>query len=79
MATASKNSIFTNVALTPDGLRALCGGHNSLLLLDLETGAVLDRHDEDIESFFFVDMLPDGKRAVSGSFDCSFRLWGLYE
>jgi WD40 repeat protein len=68
-----------SVVFTPDGRHALCGCHNSLVLWDLASGNILDRHDEEIRSSFFVDMVPDGEHAVSGSLDGSFRHWALYE
>ncbi len=68
-----------SVAFTPDGRHAFCGGYNRLMLWDVESGAILGQHDEVINGYFFVGMLPGGKQAVSGSLRGCFRLWDLFE
>lgn len=67
-----------SVDFTPDGRHAFCGGYNRVMLWDLDNGESLGQHDEVINGYFWVAMLPSGKQAVSGSMKGCFRLWDLY-
>ena len=70
----------TAVAISHDGSMALTGGDfldNMIVLWDLKNGTKireLKGHEHRIRGLHF---LPDGKRAISCSFDCTARLWDL--
>jgi len=69
-----------SVAISKDGNQALSGGDfldNKIVLWDLVKGEkikVLSGHLHSVRNVFF---LPDGKRAISCSWDCTARLWNL--
>ena len=66
--------------ISKDGQQALTGGallDNRIILWDLAKGEKtreLTGHQHGVRSVRF---LPDGKRAISCSFDCTARLWNL--
>ncbi len=68
------------VAISDDGRQALSGGDfldNRIILWDLVTGAKIKEligHQHRIRGVRF---LPDGKRALSCSLDCTVRMWDL--
>ncbi|MGD0024216.1 MAG: retroviral-like aspartic protease family protein [Xanthobacteraceae bacterium] len=75
-----------SVAFSPDGDRALLGNYDGTVRLwDLTTGQIvktltaptIGRPVEDFQrAVMSVTFSPDGKRALSGSFDGTVRLWG---
>ncbi|MBN2684295.1 MAG: WD40 repeat domain-containing protein, partial [Pontiellaceae bacterium] len=68
----------TEVALSPDGRRAISGsGDATLRVWDLESGQclkILEGHGGWVGS---VALSPDGRRALSGSSDKTVRVWDL--
>jgi len=66
-----------SIGLLPDNRHAVCGCNGSLILIDLLSGNLVSRHDEDVMGDFIVDILPNGTHAVTGSNDGSIRLWSL--
>jgi WD40 repeat protein len=68
---------ITAVAVTPDGRRAVSGGHDKTLRVwHLETGhsRILEGHTD---SVWTVAVTPDGRHAVSGSYDDTLRVWDI--
>jgi hypothetical protein len=68
-----------DVAVTPDGSRAICRGNNDRLLYvwDLETRRYireLEGHDDKVNG---ITVTPDGSKAVSASFDKTLKIWDL--
>jgi GTPase SAR1 family protein len=63
------------VAVSPDGRRMISSG-DIVRLWDLETGAEL-RQLKGLDESRAVAMVPDGRRAISGSADYSVRMWDL--
>jgi WD40 repeat protein len=64
-------------AVSPDGRWVLTAGGWSVWLMDVETGKELHRFDGHTAAVTNVVFLPDGKFALSGSFDNTMRLWRL--
>ncbi len=69
----------TPVAVSPDGRRALFGTHfgHTVWLWDLDTGEEIERWEGHTNQIRHVAFAPDGRRAVSTSFDKSARVWAL--
>src|SRR5262249_12551197 len=63
------------VALSPDGKLALTG--DDLLLWDVESGRELRRLVGHTGSVCTVVFTPDGRRAISGSWDSTVRVWDV--
>jgi WD40 repeat protein len=86
---AGHTSEVLAVALLPDGKRALsCAGtlartirgfdyHHALKLWDIETGQCLRTFEGHSDSVEAMALLPDGRRALSGSADKTLKLWDL--
>jgi WD40 repeat protein/serine/threonine protein kinase len=81
---------FWAAAFSPDGSRLLLGLNDfSLVLLDVETGEIVQRMEGHTSPVISVAFSPDGQRAISGSgpldfdtdappgSDLSMRLWDL--
>jgi len=66
---------ITSVTMLTDGRRALGASGDKLWIWDLETGVELRRFHADAVAC--VAVLPDGRRALSGSYDRTLRLWDL--
>lgn len=67
-----------DIAVGPDGRRALSAGLDGLVLLwDLETKEVLRRLTGHSAGAFSVAFSPDGRTAISGGFDRTLILWDL--
>jgi WD40 repeat protein len=67
-----------DVAVTPDGLRAVSASvDGTLRFWDLETGRVLRILEGHSAWVSGVAVTPDGKRAVSASWDKTLRVWDL--
>jgi hypothetical protein len=80
---APELSIFVgdsvDVAVTPDGSRAICRGNNDRLfyvwdLEELRCVLELKGHDDKVNG---IAVTPDGSRAVSASFDKNLKIWDL--
>lgn len=71
--------IVNDVAVSPDGTRALSAGFDdrSVRLWDLETGKELFRFEGHQTRVLGVAFSPDGKRAVSCDANCMVRVWRL--
>ena len=77
----------SGLAVSPDGLRILVGGGrviygsyipmSNILLMDLESGAVIAELSGHTHTPFSIRFSPDGRHAISGSFDGTVRLWDL--
>jgi WD40 repeat protein len=66
------------VAVLPDGQRALSGSHDGTLTLwDLTAGTVLQTLKAHAIGVTAMAVLPDGQRALSGSWDPALTLWDL--
>jgi RNA polymerase sigma factor (sigma-70 family) len=65
------------VAFCPDGRRVLCVGDSTVRLCDLTTGRELHRFAGHRGAVCCVAVSPDGRYALSGSSDCTVRLWRL--
>jgi len=69
-----------SIAISKDGQQALSGGallDNRIILWDLVKGTKIREligHQHGVRDICF---LPDGKRAISCSYDCTARLWNL--
>lgn len=69
-----------SVALSQDGQKALSGGallDNRVILWDLAKGEKVREMIGHVHGVKDVRFLPDGKRAISCSLDCTARLWDL--
>lgn len=67
-----------DVAITPDGKRAISAGYDrTLRLWDLENGACLRVLSEQRSAVMSVAMSADGQLGVSGSWDGSIWVWDL--
>lgn len=69
-----------SLAISKDGLQALSGGDfldNQIILWDLVKGEKIKILTGHLHSIRNVCFLPDGKRAISCSWDCTARLWNL--
>lgn len=67
-----------DVAISPDGKRALTGGDNrQVCLWDVETGRELRRFDVHTATVRSVAFSPDGRYGLSGGDDATIRLWDL--
>ncbi len=67
-----------SVRFTHGEEHAVCACSDGILLWDLASGRVLDKHAAPVRSPVFLDVVPPGRLAVTGSFDGAFRLWDLY-
>lgn len=68
----------TNVAVTPDGRRAISGsGGNTLTVYDLDDARVLRTLKGQPASIYAVALTPDGKRAVFASLDKTLKIWDV--
>src|SRR5262249_2705353 len=67
----------TCVALSPDGQLALTGSYHEMLLWDVASGRELRRLVGHTGSVCSIVFLPDGRRAISGSWDCTVRVWDV--
>jgi serine/threonine protein kinase len=68
-----------NVAVTPDGRRALSGGDDATLRLwDLETGRALQSFAGHTGAVMGVAIGANGRVALSGGWDGTVRLWDLH-
>ncbi|HUG20586.1 MAG TPA: DUF4019 domain-containing protein, partial [Planctomycetaceae bacterium] len=66
------------VVLSPEGDRALSGGHDAVMRLwDIETGKVIREYRGHSDWVRTVAFSKDGQRAVSGSKDNSIRVWDV--
>ena len=65
------------VAVSPDGRRALFGKNTSVWFWDLEKYAKVGPFEAHTLDVWRVEFAPDGRRAVSTSFDRTVRLWDL--
>ncbi|MCB9435593.1 MAG: protein kinase [Anaerolineales bacterium] len=67
---------ITSVAFSPDGQRAVSGGHDRIAIIwNLETGEIIHTlvgHTDWVQDVAFS---PDGTSVVSGSVDGTIRLW----
>lgn len=71
------SSYCTHLRVSPDGSRVLSFGGGTVVETDISTGQPTihwDRHSQAVQA---VAMMPDGKRAVSGSSDATLRLWDI--
>ena len=69
-----------SVAISQDGQKALSGGallDNRVILWDLAKGEKVREMIGHVHGVRDVRFLPDGKRAISCSLDCTARLWDL--
>ena len=69
-----------SVAISKDGQKALSGGallDNRIILWDLIKGEKVREMIGHVHGVRDVRFLPDGKRAISCSLDCTARLWDL--
>jgi WD40 repeat protein len=66
-----------SVDISPDGQTALSGGNYSLTLWDLESGEAIRQIEGHNNLVWDVVYSPDGKSALSGSWDSSLILWDL--
>jgi WD40 repeat protein/DNA-binding SARP family transcriptional activator len=68
-----------NLAISPDGTRALAGSYynNLIALWDLENGQRLLNLTGHTEGVYTVSFSPDGQRALTGSYDDNLMLWDL--
>jgi WD40 repeat protein len=67
---AGRDSLITNVCLTPDGRRAVCGSYdNTLLVWDLESGKCLHvlKPKGEIKIDSLVQLSDDGHRVACSS------------
>jgi WD40 repeat protein len=63
--------------VSPDGSRALLAGSYGIIELDLETGEEIRQLDGHENFVWDVDYTPDGKRALTSSWDSTLILWDL--
>jgi WD40 repeat protein len=71
-------AVVWDVAFLPDGKKALTGSWDGTLILwDLETGAILKHMIEHTAEIHGVAVSPDGRRAISASADGTLILWDL--
>ena len=70
---------ISNLALAPDGRRALSASYGDLgiKLWDLEKGRQLDTLTGHVGGPLGVAFSPDGRRALSSDSICCVRLWKL--
>jgi WD40 repeat protein len=64
-----------SICVSPDSQHVLSYGGGLVVESDMDTGEATvqwDRHDAGVEAVAFT---PDGKRVVSGSQDCTLRVW----
>ena len=69
-----------SVAISQDGQKALSGGallDNRVILWDLAKGEKVREMIGHVHGVKDIRFLPDGKRAISCSLDCTARLWDL--
>ncbi|NBY02101.1 MAG: hypothetical protein EBQ87_09005, partial [Planctomycetes bacterium] len=69
-----------SVAISKDGAQGLSGGallDNRIILWDLAKGEKIREMIGHVHGVRDVHFLPDGKRAISCSLDCTARLWNL--
>jgi WD40 repeat protein len=67
----------THICVSPDGSRVLSYGAGMVVESHISTGLptiAWERHSQGVEA---VAVMPDGRRAVSGSSDTTLRLWNI--
>ncbi len=70
--------IISSAVFTPDGQRALSGSWDQTLILwDLQTGAILQRFEGHTDRVRSVAISADGSQAISGGRDGAIILWDL--
>ncbi|MCH8148029.1 MAG: hypothetical protein IH987_08560 [Planctomycetes bacterium] len=69
---------ITSVVFSPDGNKALSGGHDGTVRLwEVETGKELHRFEGHTGWVYGVAFSPDGGQVLSGSSDRTLRLWDV--
>jgi WD40 repeat protein len=66
-----------DLAVSPDGRRALSGGGSQVQLWDLQTGKHVHTFAGHVGAVLGVGFSPDGRRALSSDTVCCVRLWKL--
>jgi WD40 repeat protein len=68
---------LTSGCFSPDGETVVFGDEDILRLWNVETGTLRRTLEGHAEAVTCVDVSPDGAHALSGSHDCTVRLWNL--
>lgn len=70
--------VVINVAVSPDGTRAVSAGTGALKLWDLDSGKEIRSLASDSTGDHFVVISPDGRYAISGGGDAKLYVWDLH-
>ncbi|MEI6503204.1 MAG: hypothetical protein WCP21_19510, partial [Armatimonadota bacterium] len=78
LSTINLPGLAWDIALTPDGERAICASPDKTLTVwDLATGTCLKTLNGHTDAVKTVAVTPDGQWAVSGSWDNTLKVWDL--